>query len=267
MVAGIPAREIDVILTELSVLLDSDQTDTMQLRRHEASLKKLWAAQAIPADEYYVTKSFIEFGKYQRDASVAAALNARKLAPLDKVTLCNVLSILVAAVEVDEAISLIKQMSANHNGDIEIIRTLIIKSADLLQYEHVYQLFEILDAISLNLAPNVYLRRPSTKRSYEAMKTFGLIDSSAANLLKEALKALKQENHDVWRTSRSILRDGSILFFLHIRADADQCAMLNFSIADRLVEKFENPAAEFISFLCRPLADVSEIRGLPGDCV
>lgn len=263
MTNPVPEREINVILTELSALLDRADTDTFQLRRAEASVERLWKQHAVEPAEYYTCKAFIEFGKYRREAALSAADNMLKLAPNDPVVQCNALSVRVAALDVDRALELLQQMVVEIKDDKDTIKTLIIKAADMMQYHLAAELFGVLDKLSVNESPQ-YLRRPSIDRSYAAMKRANLSDSDAADRLNAAYQAVRDESYDVWRTSRSVLQDGSVLYFLHVKADPDQCAQLTFSIADRLVEQFDDPGVELVSFSCRPMDDLSELKGIPG---
>jgi tetratricopeptide (TPR) repeat protein len=264
---GVPQLKIDEIRSDLTRLLDRADTDSFELRRTEASVERLWQQRAINVVDYYTIKSFIEFGKYRREAAIDAANNVLRLAPGDAIAQSNVLSLKIATMEIDEAISMLEKMTSELRDDVHIIRTLIIKSADMLQYETAVKLYAVIDKLLVNDSSSKYLRRPLIERACAAMKRNNLSDSDSAERLKAAYGALRDESYGVWRTSRTILNDGTTLYFMHIKADADQCALLNFSIADRLVEQFEDPGSEVISFACRPVTDLPELVSLPEGAV
>lgn len=267
MANGVPQLKIDEIMSDLGRLLDFADTDSFELRRAEASVERLWQQRAISAVDYYTTKSFIEFGKYRRGAALDAANNVLRLAPADPVAQCNVLSLKVAVMEIDESISMLRKMAGELRDDIHTVRTLTVKASDMLQYETAIEFYGVLDNLLLNDLSNTFLRRSSIERAYAAMKRNNFTDSDNAERLKAAYAALRDESYDVWRTSRNILDDGSTLYFMHVKADADQCAMLNFSIADRLVEQFDDPGSEVVSFACRPVTDLPELVSLPVGCI
>lgn len=264
MANGVPKREIDVILTDLSTLLDSANTDTFMLRRHEQQVEKLWRQQAIEPVDYYTTKAFIEFGKYNRGASLAAANNALALAPNNSTVQCNVLTTYVGTLEVPSAVSLMKRMASELRDDKSVVADLVSKAADMLQFEMCAQLFEVWDKLNFAETNGMEVSRPGFDVYFEAMKFTGLTDEDTAARLDHARQALVDEGAEVWRTSRKSLDDGSILYFLHVREGAERCAELNFSIAERLVEQFENPGSDFVSFLSRPLSDLAEMFELSG---
>lgn len=265
MSTALQAKKIDEIMLDLSRLLAKPDFDVLQLRRLELAVQRLWDSKAIDAVDYYVSKAFFAIGKQQRQSAMDAANNVLRLAPGDPVARFNALTIMVGLIELDQAVPLIKSLAASHPDDKDLAKDLIIKGADLLQFNLVRELFRAYDALSVNNGPVNSVRRATAERALEAMDRYGLTDEDLAALMKSAAKALRDRGYDVFRSSRRTLSDGCIVYYLHVNASPDVCAELNFDIADALVEQYEDPCGEFVSFACRPLSDLSTMEVLEAE--
>lgn len=264
MTSAVPARKIDTIMSELNRLLEKCEVDAFQLRRVEGETERLWEAKAISPSEYYVAKAFFAIGRQQRENALYAAKNALRLAPNDPIVQLNVLTVFVGILDIEASLPLMRSMAANQRDNKEIVKSLIIKAADLMQLQLANELFEVFDALSVNDPPAVFFRRGSCEQSLDAMSKYQLTDDDLAERIKAAAGALRSASLDVFRNSRRTLSDGSVIYCMHVNADVDKCAEMNFRIADALVEKFDDPCGEFISFFCRPLSDLEEMQVVPG---
>lgn len=265
MSTAVQAKQIDEIMSDLTRLLHKPDYDVLQLRRLEIAVQRLWESSAISAVEYHAMKAFFAIAKQQRQNALDAAINVVQLAPNDPVAGLNALTIFVGIVEIDRSIPLVKSLAMTQRDDKQLLKSLIIKGTDLMQFNFVKGLFERFDALSINDVPVKSFRRNAAECTLEAMNRYGLTDEDMAARLKVAAEALQQKGFDVFRGTRRTLSDGSIVHYMHVNADADTCAELNFDIADALVNQFEDPCGELVSFACRPVADISAMTLIEAD--
>lgn len=266
MTAPVPARQIESIMSEInSLLTNGAQVDPLKLRRLEVAFEKLWQAKGISPSEYYTTKAFFGIAKRQRKPAMEAAINALQLAPNDPIVQGNILTAFVGMADVSAAIPLMRKMAADHRNDKDFLRLIIVKAADLLQLSMVNELFEIFDNLCINDQHQKFTRRRNWELSLKTMTQCNLSDDALAERIKVAMDAIQAEQFDAFQSSRRHLPDGSIIYSMHVDATADVCAELNFSVADALVENFEDPGGDFIVFNCRPLTDLSLPAIVAGD--
>lgn len=265
MTNAAPDLALNAIVDGIIARVDDSEVDTFGIARLERDLAKLWAASAINVANYHMTRAMLSMIKRNNDAAVVAAREAVRWAGGDYAVLGNCLTVMSTALEMEDAVQLIRTISKQFVDDKNALRDTILKSADLLQFSTSVDLIEKFEKLNINSAPEPRILRQLIASSRDAMTQLGFRDEDLANRLAVVGKTLRKQKLDIWRSSRITLSDGTFMYFVHVNADADRCAELSFDIAEALVESFEDPGSDLFTISCRPAADLAEMNEInPG---
>jgi len=265
MTSAAPDLALNSILTEIATLVDATDVDHLKLARLERDLAKIWQASAITAADYHMTRALLSMAKRRTQPALDAAREALRWTSGNAIVENNCLTVMTTVMAIDDAIRLIRLIVARHPDDLDALKGAIIKASDVLQFSLAVELLEKFNKLTTNLDSVSDVRRKHILTCRDAMIRHKLTDEDLAARLKVAVDALRKKNFEAWRSSRLVLDDGCLIYYVHVDADPDRCAELNFDIADALVEEFEDTGADFVSIACRPLADLQSLNVLKGD--
>jgi hypothetical protein len=258
MVSVKPETALNHILDEIKKLVDVDAPDPFSLRRVSMAVESAWKSKAISPAEFHMAKALIFMAKKERDSAISSMRNAVGLGKADPIVQHNSMIVFSSAGSVDDGVSLVTAWPKIFPDNREMLRTAVSRSCDFLQLELAMDIATQLDQISRNDPSHVSLVSHQLLNCLDAAKSLGLTDADLAARLKVAVSVLVDRGHPMWRNSRNLLRDGSLIYSFHIEASPEDCAELNFDIADALVDSFADPSAEFLSISCRPLVDIAQ---------
>lgn len=178
----------------------------------------------------------------------------------DPATIQNQVVVLTGFGNLEKALNLIDRMVELYPDNKQILYRAIMESQCVLsldraiRYVKKYQLLSTNDLIPMN--PKVI---DTIENSAQQARKYGFADEDLIARLAVSIEAIRGSGFEVVRQARNILRDGSFVSQLFIDADARSCADLTFTVADALVESFQDPGIEVLSIICRPLSDYKHV--------
>jgi hypothetical protein len=260
MTAATPDRALHPLLDAIIARVDDAVVDALGIARLERDLAKLWKASAVSTSEYHMTRAMLAMLKHNNDAAVEAAREAVRWSAGDFVVQNNCLTVMSTALEVSEAVDLMHGIIRRNADNIEVVRDLIVKASDLLQFCTASDLIDRFEKLNVNCDSEPKLLRRIIVRTKDAMTQQGFTDDDFTRRLIVARDIVRNKGFNIWRSSRTTLSDGTFMYFIHVDADSDRCAELSFDVADALVEAFEDPGSELATIACRPALDLVNMK-------
>lgn len=262
MAPGVPATKLDMISDQILVIIDQPVPDEMGLRRIGVEIERGFKSGAFTVPEYYAVRALAELAGRKRDQALTSARNALRLAQNNTTTKLNSLVVFSCTVAVDDALPVLADLFANHGDSKYVLHLSTLRAIDFLQFDLAIAFAEKYELLAVNDVDKKVLMPTQLMRSASAAKQLGLNDFDLSARIQTAATVLLDGGYNIFRHSRLILPDGSFVYALHVEASPDVCAELNFDIADAIVAKFDDPAAEFLTVCCRPLVDVQEMTAV-----
>jgi len=267
MAAPLKNLEINQIILDIAAEMDAFQVNDLKLRQLGRAIEKQWESKSISPAEFHMVKGFLAAAKHDRASAISAVKNALQLAPRDSVIQANALSVFAIFCCVYDAIELMERMLTDHPDDKSSLTHIIVHACDFIQYQLASRALKRYDNLSSQAVSEVGPRRSLLMSAPKMAEEHNFTDSDIADLIQTAVEAVRGEGCEVFRTSRTHIRDGSLIYNLHVDADTMVCAHLNFDIADALVEKFEDTKNGFITISCRPFNDMKTMRPLEKETI
>lgn len=88
----------------------------------------------------------------------------------------------------------------------------------------------------------------------------GYTNAALKQIFEAAVAVLLEAGAGPLRFSRMPLPDGSFTHFFHIHRSIEECARLDWLIAERLVERFDRNGSEFMILSCLPMRTYHELN-------
>lgn len=265
MAPGVPATKLNMISDQILAIIDETVPNEMGLRRIGVDIERGFQSGAFTAPEYYAVRALAELAGRKRDQALASARNALRLAQHNTTTKLNALVVFSCTVSVADALPVLADLFANHGDSKFVLHLATLRAVDFLQFDLAVAFTEKYEVLAANDVDKKVLMSDQLMRSVVEAKRLGLNDVDLSARIETAVTVLVDRGCQIFRHSRLILPDGSLVYALHVEASADICAELNFDIADAIVTKFDDPAAEFLTVCCRPLVDVQEMTAVTFD--
>lgn len=267
MAVALANLEINKIIEDSVTEMHAFQINDLKLRQISRALDKLWDAKLITPAQFHIARGFIAAARHDRVEAVAAVKNALQLAPRDPIAQANALSVFSTFCCVRDAVSLMELMFEQLPDNKSALRDIILHASELMQYQLAARALARYDNISMNTSAEASERRINLISELKMAKEYDFKDEDLAALIETAVDAVRARGREVYRNSRTKLRNNTSILYLHVDADPLACAHLNFDIADALVEKFEDTKADVLTIMCRPLNDIQDMVDLEGTYV
>ncbi len=259
MAAAQPVSIINESIQQIAQQINDGECNEFDLRRIARTLEQALGNRAITPGSYHMALALIGLAKGERQATISACENAVSLAPRDTVVMSNCLLALTSFGEIDKTAHLIDKFVRAFPDDKQSLLTALDQWYYCVQLNKAADLVVQLEKLHTHISVRGGISRlGGIMLSIDAAKKLNYSDEALGDRLKTAIEAIRTLDHEVQRISMLTLHDGSFLHRLHVRANRDKCAELNFKIADALVEHFDDTYSDLVSFVCCPLSDFKD---------
>jgi len=263
MTAQAQPTEISSLNVELTQMLDASIYDEARVRQIEVRASYLLSKGLADSGSCYMAQ-FLAAHITHNEAAAVQAISRAVANPVCSATIIqNAVVVLSCIGRYDDAVPLIERMVAEHPDSKRILFSAIIHLQLGGLIARAAELIEPYERLRINDPPG---RWPALKdailSSNKLLSESGFSDAMVGERLASAVDFLRTHGTPVLRMSRFTLDSGEFISQLYIKADPEQCAHLNFDIADMLVDKFEDPGSAVFSIVCRPHADIYYTKSL-----
>ena len=257
MLKPAPALKINEFIDELGEMSRTGKVDDFSIRRIERDVRVMLDKKVGDPADWYMVLGIVAYLRGERQQAFDAIQNALRLGPNQMMILCNAALVYGTMGEVRASDLIVRKLISLSLDDKVTMGANVERAYGLLQFELALSLQEQYDKLAINDKTDGLSVRTSLEYIRPAYKEFAMPDSQLLDRLETAVNAVRNSGYEVRRTSSSTLRDGSVMLCLHVDADSDICAELNFAIADALVENYEDTGVALISLITRRLSQFS----------
>lgn len=252
---------VEIIEDITNIVIRDDSPDEVWVMRHRAAINKLLRENAPAPEMNYVGLALLDAIRDKVNDSYANFEKALKLAPNEGDILSRYSHVAMTFGDYRKSRDLALENVRRYPGSKTYLEHAINKAENAGCFSLSVQLLTKLDVLTVNEGDQMKKFSPEfvTKVS-EKIVDAGLTDEDILRRLECAVDTVKSNGYIGKDVSTTFLRDGTCIHNIFIDADAEECAELNFKIADELVGNFENPAAEIYSINCRPVAHLKNFK-------
>lgn len=262
MSAPAAKREISDFIDDLAIMRNTGRIDELRLKRIEQKIIELMQKNVEPPSSGHMVLGIVAAIRGNRVETEDHMRNAIRLEGNNYIILRNAFSALGPFGNFREALDLSQRALQLTAGRKNLLQDGISLSYQALQISRACSLANELEKLTVNdaTASDPRLAMPLMMASLSAAERHGLSDEDLLARLEVAVDTVRAQSFEVRGTWVSTLGDGTLLHSLFVNADYKACAHLNFSIADALVEAFDDPGGEMLSIVSKPLENFFERR-------
>ncbi len=258
MIAAVPKLKITEIANDIAAMLADLSFNEFALKKREFELEKLAQLKLVEPSYYHLVRAMIHGVRRNFQESVSSAKSALALAPRDKMILGNVVGLLCNFGEIRQGIVVLNSLVELLDGEKEALLNAARQAHGLLQFSLVRSTLERMSLLDVNDATHSNRIRYLRLAQIEALN-WGFSDEDYADRLHTATSALNELGRQIRRMTSLTTDDGHMLIHLHVDGSFEETAALNFVIAEALVSKFADPAAEMVTIQCLPTDTFGEM--------
>jgi hypothetical protein len=167
------------------------------------------------------------------------------LAPYNVAVVANAGMLFANVGEVRRMGVVAKKLAGISNGHVEQLESSAKLLALALQFEEIGEIMQQHGRAQTSVAL-------AAQHLAECARVRGISSELRLSLLETAVAAVRSRGFAVRNSYLRHYPDDSLRYEFFIDASAETCGELNFEIAERLVEAFDDCHPEFVTFACRP---------------
>lgn len=208
----------------------------------------------------YATLALIDLLLGNRDSSITHAEEAIQACDkdftLDSLAFVRATCALFAACLFGELFQKIDQWLANNPYDIPVLKSAIVQSSVLSQFERQQRYESLLKQCPGAILTDMQIHLSQTAEVNRALAVqYGFTEGDILARLNVSVEFLQGVELAPKRIMRQTIDDGSFVFLFYVDTERDRAAELTFEVFDALTEHFEISAMDLFSISCRPFED------------
>lgn len=263
MIKAQPAPEIFQIVSDLTQIADDANFEEFPLQQSEVRIRRLLTTTDVEPAMCYVGLGLVGMLRGDVELTLSAANNAIALSPRNPVVVSMAITTLGNIGNLRDALVIISKFADKFLDDKDFLYCAVIHAMQSLNFSMANDLLSRFELLAVNdIHDKLKITRVSLVRTLNALMAQKFTEDELLERGETAIDTLRRRGFIVRTTSILTLHDGSFLYQLYVEGDRAQCASMNFSIAESLIEKFDNTASELMSIICRPIGDIEHGRKL-----
>lgn len=221
--------------------------DPLTLKRIDREMERCLQQHAPNPEVFWLVLAFSAFLQGKTEECLRKVRAAVDLAPYDVAVLANSGTLLANIGEPRRAADLARRLAEVASTDGHQIAVSIQLLGMALCFEEGEEMMQ------KHARPEDAIAVP-IQRLGEIARSRGIPVELRWSLLESAIEVLRVRGYAVRQTALRHYPDDALRYELFIDAGAEDCGELNFAIAETLIERFEDPHPELVTFACRPLS-------------